>query len=162
MGLGIPPLEIKIVLESDPLKSTMLVGRLGVVSCPPRPCLPTLVLSGSAPHLFSRSEGAFELRGLLPSYGTPVFHYIILYYIISYHIIPHYIICSTYIYIYIHIHINIFVSLYLSLPLSLSIYIHIDSMFVRAPGCCARVLKCMTKILGPPPAPSGDVKTWLE
>ena len=30
MGLGIPPLRIKIVLESNPLKSTMLVGRLGV------------------------------------------------------------------------------------------------------------------------------------
>ena len=32
MGLGIPPLEIKIVLNSNPLKSTMLVGRLGVRS----------------------------------------------------------------------------------------------------------------------------------
>ena len=31
MGLGIPPLKIKIVPESNPLKSTMLVGRLGVV-----------------------------------------------------------------------------------------------------------------------------------
>ena len=30
MGLGIPPLRIKIMLESNPLKSTMLVGRLGV------------------------------------------------------------------------------------------------------------------------------------
>ena len=30
MGLGIPPLEIKIMLESDPLKPTMLVERLGV------------------------------------------------------------------------------------------------------------------------------------
>ena len=29
-GLGIPPLSIKIVLESNPLKSTFLVGRLGV------------------------------------------------------------------------------------------------------------------------------------
>ena len=29
MGLGIPPLRIKIMLESSPLKSTMLVGRLG-------------------------------------------------------------------------------------------------------------------------------------
>ena len=32
MDLGIPPLLIKIVLESDPLKSTMLIGRLGVTS----------------------------------------------------------------------------------------------------------------------------------
>ena len=31
MGLGIPPLIIKIVLESNPLKSTMLVGRLAVM-----------------------------------------------------------------------------------------------------------------------------------
>ena len=29
MGLGIPPLNIKIVLESNPPKPTMLVGRLG-------------------------------------------------------------------------------------------------------------------------------------
>ena len=33
MGLGIPPLRIKIKLESNPLKSTMLVGRLGVRTC---------------------------------------------------------------------------------------------------------------------------------
>ena len=32
MGLGIPPLRIKIMLESNPLKPTMLVGRLGVDS----------------------------------------------------------------------------------------------------------------------------------
>ena len=32
MGLGIPPLRIKIMLESNPLKSTMLVGGLGVVT----------------------------------------------------------------------------------------------------------------------------------
>ena len=30
MGLGIPPLKINIVLKSNPRKSTMLVGRLGV------------------------------------------------------------------------------------------------------------------------------------
>ena len=32
MGLEIPPLSIKMMLESNPLKSTMLGGRLGVVS----------------------------------------------------------------------------------------------------------------------------------
>ena len=32
MGLGIPPLKINMMLESNPLKSTMLVGRLGVLS----------------------------------------------------------------------------------------------------------------------------------
>ena len=30
MGLGIPPLRIKIMLESNPLKSRILVGRLTV------------------------------------------------------------------------------------------------------------------------------------
>ena len=30
MGLGISPLKCKIVLESNPLKSTMLVGRFGL------------------------------------------------------------------------------------------------------------------------------------
>ena len=30
MYLRIPPLETNIMLESNPLKSTMLVGRLGV------------------------------------------------------------------------------------------------------------------------------------
>ena len=30
MGLRIPPLSIKMMLESNPLKPTMLVGRLGV------------------------------------------------------------------------------------------------------------------------------------
>ena len=30
MGLGIPPLQIKITLESNPRTSTMFIGRLGV------------------------------------------------------------------------------------------------------------------------------------
>ena len=34
MGLGIPPLKIKIVLESNPRKPTMLVGGLGVFTGP--------------------------------------------------------------------------------------------------------------------------------
>ena len=34
MGLEIPPLRIDIVLESNPPKSTMLVGRLGVIQTP--------------------------------------------------------------------------------------------------------------------------------
>ena len=32
MGLGIPALKIKIMLESSPLKSIMLVGRLDVAN----------------------------------------------------------------------------------------------------------------------------------
>ena len=32
MDMRIPPLKSKIMLESNPLKSTMLVGRLGVVT----------------------------------------------------------------------------------------------------------------------------------
>ena len=31
MGLGIPPLKIKILLQSNPLKSRILVRRLAVV-----------------------------------------------------------------------------------------------------------------------------------
>ena len=31
MGLGIPPLRIKIMLELNPLKPTMLVGGLGII-----------------------------------------------------------------------------------------------------------------------------------
>ena len=34
MGLGIPPLNIKIMLESNPLKSTILVRRLAVLWYP--------------------------------------------------------------------------------------------------------------------------------
>ena len=34
MNLGIPPLRIKIMLESNPPKPTMLVGGLGVRPCP--------------------------------------------------------------------------------------------------------------------------------
>ena len=34
MGLGIPPIKIKIVLESNPLTSTILVGGLGVTHYP--------------------------------------------------------------------------------------------------------------------------------
>ena len=32
MGLGIPPLRIKIMFESNPVKSIMLVWRLAVVT----------------------------------------------------------------------------------------------------------------------------------
>ena len=52
MGLGIPPLEIKIVLESNPLKSTMLVGRLAVL----------WISSGS---LMSVGRSAFLMRALM-------------------------------------------------------------------------------------------------
>ena len=34
MGLGIPPLKIKILLESNPLKSRILVRRLAVQARP--------------------------------------------------------------------------------------------------------------------------------
>ena len=37
MGLEIPPLKFKIMLESNPLKSTMLVGRLGLFFHAPDP-----------------------------------------------------------------------------------------------------------------------------
>ena len=46
MGLGIPPLKIKIMLESNPLKSIMLVRRLAVrdaATCPASPVHPQAV-----------------------------------------------------------------------------------------------------------------------
>ena len=42
MNLGIPPLETKVRLESDPLKPTMLVGRVGELSCRPMIGFPSL------------------------------------------------------------------------------------------------------------------------
>ena len=36
MGLGIPPLDIKILLESNPLKSRILVRRLAASALPSR------------------------------------------------------------------------------------------------------------------------------
>ena len=32
MGLGNPPLQLKVMLESNPLKSRTVVGRLGVAT----------------------------------------------------------------------------------------------------------------------------------
>ena len=48
MYLRIPPLRIKITLESNPLKFTMLVGRLGVCplrALPQEETVPTACLS---------------------------------------------------------------------------------------------------------------------
>ena len=57
LGLGTPPLKIKIMLESNPLKSKMLVGRLGVARDSAavllkswRPVLPRLI-SIHVPHI---------------------------------------------------------------------------------------------------------------
>ena len=45
MGIGIPPIQIKIMLESNPVKSTMLVGGLAVAPLEVVICaLPKLVL----------------------------------------------------------------------------------------------------------------------
>ena len=51
MGLGIPPLKMKIMLESNPLKSIMLVEKLGVV--PP--------VSGELPEPPALHGGALAL-----------------------------------------------------------------------------------------------------
>ena len=67
MGLGIPPLEIKIVLESNPLNSTMLVGRLALAQRVPsfflassfRLCLHRGVLKGM---FFPGGLGTHEAR----------------------------------------------------------------------------------------------------
>ena len=57
MGLRIPPLSIRIMLESNPLKSTMLVGRLGVRS----------VLVDSTPQTVQMGRAHIP-RSLLPFY----------------------------------------------------------------------------------------------
>ena len=61
MGLGIYPLMIKIMLESNPLKSAMLVGRLGVdwIPCPLVEWNPLNVVSFLIKELSLGCGGAF-------------------------------------------------------------------------------------------------------
>ena len=80
MGLGVPLLTIMIIPESSPLKSTMLVGRLGVQDPP--------ASASTAPA----GERAPPSEGSLFSLYV---HYIMQVY---------YLIC-IYIYIYIHMYI---------------------------------------------------------
>ena len=66
MGLGIPPLRIKIMLESNLLKSTMLVGRLGVpVSVTNTHFMLSLALQSSSKNCHPASDLMF-LRLNLP------------------------------------------------------------------------------------------------
>ena len=80
MGLGIPPLQIKIMLESTPLKSTMLVGRLGValeragLVLGGTTCLTLLVKCGLVcfQFVFRRvkdHQTSLDCSPLLPSHG---------------------------------------------------------------------------------------------
>ena len=84
MDMSMPPLWIKIMLESNPLKSTMLVGRLGVRA----------FLLATAPPPSAR----YWLYHHLLSYRLKLYpvslHYITLHYIINLSL-------SLYIYIYI-------------------------------------------------------------
>ena len=54
MDMGIATLEIKILLESNPLKSRILVGRLGVL------CFPESVSAGPHDILQSLAQGRVE------------------------------------------------------------------------------------------------------
>ena len=81
MGLGIPPLKLKIMIESNPLRSPMLVGRLAVLitarEIREKPCM------ALATH--PRNHGSRRAYIYMYSYIICVLHY-------------------TYIYIYIYTH----------------------------------------------------------
>ena len=122
MGLGIPPLKIEIVLESDPPKSTMLVGGLGVL-------IPA--------HGRQEARAVREFRGvgeehLGRHYLSNTYKCVYIYiYIYMYRSLSLY----TYIYIYIYrereiyvhayLYLYIYISIYLSIYLSISLYIYI-------------------------------------
>ena len=95
MGLGIPRLRITIMLESNPLKPTMLVGRLGVGT--------DLALP--------------DLRPLARRRRTPPPHlslYIYLYICYNTYTYIYIYIHMLYIYIYIHIHmLYIYIYIYI-------------------------------------------------
>ena len=61
MGLGIPPLKNKIMFESNPLKSIMLVGRLAACAAPA-----PLSLRAVSPGLARRRHTAYESSGVPP------------------------------------------------------------------------------------------------
>ena len=64
MGLGIPPLRIKFLLESKPLKSRILVRRLAVPpTAGPPACLPARP-GGARPRRRLRLEGGLSCRSL--------------------------------------------------------------------------------------------------
>ena len=121
--LRIPPHEVKILLESNPLKSGILVRRLAVFYDQRGARRPYIYIYIYIYHiLVLRLAVASQRRGQSEDEGRKraVFAYIYIYI---------YMYMCIYIYIYIclcmHIYIYIYIYVSLSLPLSLSIYIYI-------------------------------------
>ena len=81
MGLGIPPLNNNIMLESNPLKSTMLVRRLAVGRCG----LGALRLLVRARELADLVEPREEGLGMISDYYHYYYYYYYYYYCYYYH-----------------------------------------------------------------------------
>ena len=64
MGLGIPPLKIKIMLESNPLKSIVLVRRLTVQSEASSRCAGSKKHGPPTPQVFNKTGRTFLGRGI--------------------------------------------------------------------------------------------------
>ena len=97
MGLGIPPLILKITLESNPLQCIMLaVGRLAV-----------LITARALPARFAPTEGARS--GVAPQ-GQGMLQYLKQ---------------TIYIYIYIHIHILSYIYTHMYICVCMYVYIYI-------------------------------------
>ena len=73
MGLGIPPLEIKSMLESNPLKPTMLVGSLSVYDKLGYTVTSTVI------NVLSSCVRSATYHGVLPCHATLYVLYAILY-----------------------------------------------------------------------------------
>ena len=106
MGLGISPLYIEIMLESNPLKSTILVRRLAVQGI--------LKRTSSADGFFLRAT-SFA--------GQHIYIYIYIY------------IC-IYIYIYIYMYVFIYVYIYIMYTIYIYIYIYIYIQPARSGTSC--------------------------
>ena len=87
MDMRIPPLDFKIMLESNPLKSTMLVGRLGVFV----DIFVTVDLCSSCLHVLFMF--AFLFRGLCPRFRLCVSSCDCVFYVIICLIVLFYVVC---------------------------------------------------------------------
>ena len=75
MGLGIPPLETKIMLESNPLKSRILVGRLAVTERALGGREGKCRESGLDSRALRDFPGTLRSRGLRGRRGRTCYHY---------------------------------------------------------------------------------------
>ena len=97
MDMGIPPLKFKIMLESNPPKSTMLVGGLGV----------QMLCSFTSKHHCRKALSHAYMCASYTYRGRHAIHmYMCIYIYIDIYI---YIYISIYLYIYIYIHIYIYI-----------------------------------------------------